>query len=211
MLSQMAPKSHVGRLVAATLELARLSRRVSFPQIAEPIRELFSDLNSAVLAIYRRSAQRKPRTGKPSGTTRNAMPANPRTSGSAPATASAARSNSKRPSWKVLSLDDGQALAVRDIVRVDRRQANCVAAYKSPTRFARSSLVAVLNRASSPWIAGPHLAPRQARPTSTDWTSVQLCTDRFWRVVCPYQVLRWEASAASFSSLLSSSRRFLAF
>jgi hypothetical protein len=66
MLSQMAPKCHVGPLVAATLELARLSRRVSLPQIAEPIRELFSDLNSTVpilLAIYRRSAKRKPRTG----------------------------------------------------------------------------------------------------------------------------------------------------
>jgi hypothetical protein len=55
-VSQLAPRSRVRRLLTATLELARLSRTVRLPQIPEPIRELFSDCNPPVpilLAIYR--------------------------------------------------------------------------------------------------------------------------------------------------------------
>jgi hypothetical protein len=56
MLSNVSPKSRVGRLLAATLELARVSGTVQLPQIPEPIRERFNDCNPPVpilLAIYR--------------------------------------------------------------------------------------------------------------------------------------------------------------
>lgn len=55
-LSQLAPKSHLYRLLMATHEVAQLSRAVKLPQIPEPIREIFSDCNPPVpilLAIYR--------------------------------------------------------------------------------------------------------------------------------------------------------------
>jgi hypothetical protein len=55
-ISQLAPRSHLRRLLTATLELARLSQTVKLPQIPEPIREMFSDCNPPVpilLAIYR--------------------------------------------------------------------------------------------------------------------------------------------------------------
>ena len=55
-VSQLAPRSHVRRLVAATLELARLAQTVRLPQIPDPIREMFSDCNPPVpilLSIYR--------------------------------------------------------------------------------------------------------------------------------------------------------------
>jgi hypothetical protein len=55
-VSRLAPRSHIYRLLMATLEVARLSRAVKLPQIPEPVREMFSDCNPPVpilLAIYR--------------------------------------------------------------------------------------------------------------------------------------------------------------
>jgi hypothetical protein len=52
----MAPRNRVLRLLQATLELDRISRRVRFPEIPEPVREMFCDCNPPVpilLAIYR--------------------------------------------------------------------------------------------------------------------------------------------------------------
>jgi hypothetical protein len=55
-LARMAPRNRVLRLLKATLELDRISRSVRFPEVPEPVRDLFSDCNPAVpilLAIYR--------------------------------------------------------------------------------------------------------------------------------------------------------------
>jgi hypothetical protein len=55
-LARMAPRNRVLRLLKATLELDRISRRVRFPEVPEPVRERFCDCNPAVpilLAIYR--------------------------------------------------------------------------------------------------------------------------------------------------------------
>jgi hypothetical protein len=54
-LARMAPRNRVLRLLQATLELDRISRRVRFPEIPEPVREMFCDCNPPVpilLAIY---------------------------------------------------------------------------------------------------------------------------------------------------------------
>jgi hypothetical protein len=56
LLLTLSSKSDVGRLLAATLELSRLSRTVRLPDIPGPIREMFCDCNPPVpilLAIYR--------------------------------------------------------------------------------------------------------------------------------------------------------------
>jgi len=55
-LARMAHRNRVRRLLKATLELDRISRSVRFPEVPEPVRDLFSDCNPAVpilLAIYR--------------------------------------------------------------------------------------------------------------------------------------------------------------
>ena len=55
-LARMAPRNRVRRLLKATLQLDRISRSVRFPEVPEPVRDLFSDCNPAVpilLAIYR--------------------------------------------------------------------------------------------------------------------------------------------------------------
>jgi len=55
-LARMAPRNRVRRLLRATLQLDRISRSVRFPEVPEPVRDLFSDCNPAVpilLAIYR--------------------------------------------------------------------------------------------------------------------------------------------------------------
>jgi hypothetical protein len=54
-LARMAPRSRVLRLLQATLELDRISRRVRLPEIPEPVREMFCDCNPPVpilLSIY---------------------------------------------------------------------------------------------------------------------------------------------------------------
>ena len=55
MLSRIAPRSRVARLLRATIELSRVAERVRYPEIPEPVRELFGDCNPPVpvlLAIY---------------------------------------------------------------------------------------------------------------------------------------------------------------
>jgi hypothetical protein len=54
-LARLAPRNRVSRLIKATLELDRLTRRVRLPQIPESVREFFCDCNPPVpilLAIY---------------------------------------------------------------------------------------------------------------------------------------------------------------
>ena len=54
-LARMAPRNRVSRLIKATLELDRVTRRVRLPHIPEAVRELFCDCNPPVpilLAIY---------------------------------------------------------------------------------------------------------------------------------------------------------------